>query len=253
MLTHLLNSFQSYAVSFKMISDLRLWRYFMVPILISILTAVGLGLLAYGWSDDIGYYISKIWPWQWGSETFLTIGNVLGGLIVLSLGIIVYRHIVMALSAPFMSPVSEKIEAHLLGVDRKHLHSSVNFSAQLMRGIRINVRNLVRELVLTVPLLLIGLIPLFTPFTTVIIFLIQSYFAGFGNMDYTLERHYKYAQSVRFVKSNRGIALGNGIGFMLILLVPGIGFILVLPLAVTAASIDTVKEINRRSTYEVQA
>ncbi|MCK0130637.1 EI24 domain-containing protein [Flavobacteriaceae bacterium F08102] len=245
MLKHVLTSFKAYGLSFRMMSDLRLWSFFMIPMLISILTAIGLGVAAYNLSDNIGVYIGKIWPWEWGSQTFLTIGSVLGGIVVLSLGLILYKHIVMALSAPFMSAVSEKIEAHMLGIDRKHLHVSSSFLTLLWRGIRINVRNLVRELVVTIPLLLIGLVPLFTPITTTLIFIVQGYFAGFGNMDYTLERHYTYRESVLFVKSNRGLALGNGIGFMLILMIPVVGFIIVLPLAVTAASISTIEKINK--------
>ena len=59
-------------------------------------------------------------------------------------------------------------------------------------------------------------------------------------MDYTLERHLNYKDSITFVKNNKGIAIGNGIVFMLFLLIPVIGIILVLPLSVTAASIKTV-------------
>ena len=72
----------------------------------------------------------------------------------------------------------------------------------------------------------------------------QAYFAGFGNMDYTLERHYNFKDSVSFVKRNRGLATGNGIVFMLFLLVPIIGVILVLPFSVTAATTETIKKIQ---------
>ena len=63
-------------------------------------------------------------------------------------------------------------------------------------------------------------------------------------MDYTLERHFAYKDSVHFVRKYRGIAMGNGIVFMLFLLIPIVGVVLVLPLSVTAASTETVKLIN---------
>jgi CysZ protein len=77
-----------------------------------------------------------------------------------------------------------------------------------------------------------------------LLFLTQAYYAGFGNMDYTLERHFKYRESIDFVRRYRGVAIGNGIVFMLLLLIPIFGIILVLPLSVTAASLKTVQVIN---------
>ena len=53
-------------------------------------------------------------------------------------------------------------------------------------------------------------------------------------MDYTLERHLPYKESVDFIQKRRGFAIGNGIVFMLCLLIPFIGIIIVLPLSVTA-------------------
>ena len=66
-------------------------------------------------------------------------------------------------------------------------------------------------------------------------------------MDYTLERHFNYSDSVKFVKQNRGLATGNGIVFMLFLLLPVIGVIFVLPLSVTAATEITVKRIQQEN------
>jgi len=77
---------------------------------------------------------------------------------------------------------------------------------------------------------------------------VQSYYAGFGNMDYTLERHFKYSESIQFVRQNKGIAIGNGIVFMLMLLIPVVGIILVLPLSVTAASTETLKVLQNNKT-----
>ena len=111
------------------------------------------------------------------------------------------------------------------------------------------MRNLVKELLITIPILLLKFIPVVNIFSTVLLFLVQAYYAGFGNMDYTLERHFKYRESINFVGKNKGIAIGNGIVFMLFLLIPVIGIILVLPISVTAASKETVELLKRMETY----
>lgn len=239
MIGSIFKGIKAYAGTFKLISKLGLWKFFGIPMLISFLVASAILVSAYTFSDNFAYYISKLWIWEWGKETFYLISEIFSGLLIILLGFILYKHIVLAFSAPFMSPVSEKIEAHLLGVER-HQHRDTSFSEQLWRGIRINVRNLLMELLLTIPILLIGFIPIIGIFSTVVLFLVQAYYAGFGNMDYTLERHFKYDESIQFVKQHRGLAIGNGIVFMLFLLIPFIGIIFVLPLSVTAASTETV-------------
>lgn len=211
---------------------------------ISFLTAVLIGFSAWGLGDNLGSFISRIWFWEWGTETFRSISNFIGSMIIIALGIILYRHIVMALSAPFMSPVSEKIENHFYGTNNSYRNTS-NIQ-QLWRGVRINVRNLLMELMLTLPIILIGFIPVVGIISSVLLFLVQSYYAGFGNMDYTLERHFKYSESIQFVRRNRGLAIGNGMVFMLVLLIPVVGIILVLPLSVTAASTETLRVLENQ-------
>ncbi|MDH7913635.1 EI24 domain-containing protein [Winogradskyella sp. SYSU M77433] len=240
MINNILKGLQAYSGALSLISKLKLWKYFAIPIVISVLTAFSILLSSYGLSDNIGRFIAKIWFWEWGKETFTSISTFIGAIIIIAIGLILYKHIIMALSAPFMSPVSEKIEAHLTGV-QKHQHRKTSFQEQLWRGIRINARNLIRELLITLPILLLKFIPVVNIFSTILLFLVQAYYAGFGNMDYTLERHFKYRESIQFVRKYRGIAIGNGIVFILFLLVPVIGVILVLPMSVTASSLNTVK------------
>ncbi len=239
MINNILKGIQTYTGAFALISKLKLWKYFAIPIIISVVTAAIIGLSAYGLSDNIGRFIANVWPWEFGKETFTSISTFIGGIVVLAIGLILYKHIIMALSAPFMSPVSEKIEAHLTGVER-HSHRNTSFKEQLWRGIRINIRNLGKELLITLPILVLKFIPVVNIFSTVLLFLVQAYYAGFGNMDYTLERHFKYRESINFVGKHKGIAIGNGIVFILFLFIPVIGVILVLPLSVTASSINTV-------------
>ncbi|WP_299337970.1 EI24 domain-containing protein [uncultured Psychroserpens sp.] len=243
MIQNILKGIQAYSGALTLISKLKLWKFFFIPIIISVVTALIIGVSAYGLSDNIGNFIAQIWPWEFGKDTFTSISTFIGAIAVLAIGLILYKHIIMALSAPFMSPVSEKIEAHLTGVD-KHHHRKTTFQEQLWRGIRINLRNLGRELLITIPILLLKFIPVVNIFSTALLFLVQAYYAGFGNMDYTLERHFKYRESIQFVRKRRGIAIGNGIVFILFLLIPVVGIILVLPMSVTAASLNTVKQLQ---------
>lgn len=252
MIHNIFKGIKAYAGSLSLISKLGLWKYFGIPVLISIVVATLVLISAYALADDFGYYFSKLWIWDWGKETFFFLSKILSGILILLVGIIVYKHIVMALSAPFMAPVSEKIEAYLLGVDN-HKHRKTSFSEQLWRGIRINMRNLGMEILLTIPILIIGFVPVLGFVSTILLILTQGYYAGFGNMDYTLERHFSYRESIKFVKQHRGLAIGNGIVFILFLLIPVIGFILVLPLSVTAASKETVALLQSENQLKIHA
>jgi len=238
MIKNILKGIKAYGGTLKLISKLKLWKFFAIPIVISLVIAASIGFSAYSLSDNIGSYIAKIWRWEFGKETFAAISNFIGGATILVFGFMLYKHIVMALSAPFMSPVSERIEGYLTKTE--HVHSNTSFKEQLWRGIRVNIRNLLKELVYTIPLLLLSFIPVIGIVATVVLFLVQAYYAGFGNMDYTLERHYSFKESISLVRKHKGIAIGNGIIFMLFILVPILGVILVLPFSVTAATTKTV-------------
>lgn len=233
----------AYRHSFRLINQLGLWKFYSIPIIISLLIGISIGFSAWHFADDLGSIISSLWIWEWGAETFAGLSTIMGGLLVLLLGLILYKHLIMAFSAPFMSPVSEKIEAHYFS--DIHAHRQSNNISQLWRGIRINSRNLFWELLLTFCLFLLSFVPLLGFITTPLAFLVQAYYAGFGNIDYTLERHFRYNESVDFVKQNRGIAIGNGIVFMACLFIPVVGILIVLPLSVTAASKVTLERLQR--------
>ena len=228
-------------------STLSLWKYFLVPMGISLLFAVAIGFTAYGLSDNLAAPLARLWVWETGRDAFFAFAEILSAIIIVILGLLLYKHFVMALSAPFMSPVSEKIEKHLYpDLQGSSTHRNTTNTAQLYRGMRINVRNLMYELLLTIPLLLLSLIPVVGIIFWIVGFLVQSYYAGFGNMDYTLERHFKYRDSINFVKNHRGYAICNGVVFNAMLLIPVIGIVLVLPVSVTAASKSTLELLHQQ-------
>ena len=242
MISNLIDGLKAYLEAYQVISRLKLWRFFMIPMLISVLIFLNIVLVSISFSDEIGLYISSFWSWDFGKETINTVSMILGGIILISIGLILFKHLVMILSAPFMGPISKKIEDDFTGVTSQTQVSSP--LTLVFRSIKISSRNLLRELLLSIPILILGLIPLIGFFSLFLLFLMQAYFAGFGNMDYTLERHFSYQKSIQFVKANKGIAIGNGLVFMLFLLIPFVGIILIIPFSVTSATIATVKIIN---------
>ncbi len=233
----------AYFEVYEIISRLKLWKFFAIPMLISLLVFSMILLVSFSFSNAIGSYLASFWIWDFGQETIQTISRIFGGLFIVIIGFISFKHIIMALSAPFMGPISKIIEDDFNGVVSQN--STSTSKGLLIRGIRISLRNLLREFILTIPILLFGLIPVIGLFSALLLFLSQAYFAGFGNMDYTLERHFSYKKSILFVKNNRGLAIGNGIVFMLFLLIPFVGVILVHPFSVTAATIVTVKSMEK--------
>ncbi len=247
MIKNIFKGLSAYSQSFSLIGKLKLWKFFLVPMGISLGVAVTVFLSIYKLADNLGRWISGFWPWETGQETVTYISTWLGGFIILVLGFILYKHIVMTLSAPFMSPVSEKMERHLfpdLYADIKQRDTSN--AQQFMRSLRLSIRNIIYELAITIPLLVLSIIPGVNLVTGVLIFLVQSYYSGFGNMDYTLERHFAYRESVTFIKKSRGYAIGNGIVFTALALIPVVGIILVLPISVTAASKTTLELLKER-------
>ncbi|WP_299115446.1 EI24 domain-containing protein [uncultured Winogradskyella sp.] len=239
MIQNILKGLQVYTGAYDLISKLKLWKYFVIPMLISLVVFILIFVTAYGLSDNLGEWIASIWTWEFGKDTFTAISTFIAGIFIFAIGLILYKHIIMALSSPFMSPVSEKIESYFTGQPAEN-YTNVTFTKQLARSIRIGLRNLTKELIFTLPILLLKFIPVVNIFSTALLFLVQAYYAGVSNMDYTLERHFTYKESIAFIKKHRGLAIGNGIGFLLLLFIPVIGVILVLPLSVTSASIIAV-------------
>ncbi len=244
MLNGLLAGIAAYGKALRLINRLRLWGYILAPGLISLLLGFGIFGSAWGISDDIGRRLIALYPFEWGRDFLEGLANIIGALFVVALGLVLFKHLVLALASPFMSYFSEKIEREITGRAEEVSFSLSRLVGDLLRGIRIALRNIIRELLFTLILLFLGLIPVLSPFTTLGIFILQSYYAGFGNLDYLMERHFTVRQSVRFVRRNAGLAIGNGAVFLL-LLFSIVGFLFALPLATAAATVEGSRRLEK--------
>ena len=174
MIANIFKGITTYKAAFRHISKNGLWLYVLLPGLLSLLLAGGVISFAYGLSDDIGGMIDGFWKWEFGKSVVEKIAQVFGGLLILIIGVIIFKQLIMVVLSPFMSILSAKVEEQVTGVKSDAGFSFSKAIKDIMRGLRIALRNITRELLVTSFLFLLGLIPLFTPFATVLIFLVQS-------------------------------------------------------------------------------
>lgn len=234
-----------YAHAVKAIHRFRLWPYAILPSIIGLVLFVGIIYLIVWLRNQF-----SVWFETW-LETFPSgwFGSVLSGFFIATIVLLVstylYKYAIIILSAPFMSLMSERIEARLYPRHREKGYSLLRFFRDIWRSFRINIRNLFIELLwILIVWGTIVIFPVLAPIS-VILWLVQVYFAGFGNMDYTMERYFKYRETIDFVRRNRGMALGNGMVFLVLLYIPLIGPLIAVPLAATASTLHCLPRMRR--------
>ena len=234
----------AYFQAFRIISEMRLWKYMLIPGIISLLLGAGIAASAYAFSDDLADWLIHWYPFETGLNALMPIAWIIAIVLIVTSGLIIYKHTVMVLASPFMTPLAQKVEDNLLGVSNPFYGFSFRQAAKdIFRGLHIALRNIIRELLFVFLFLPVNLIPGLGSFLSGLgVFLVQSYYAGFGNMDYSLERHMDVYERVEFVREHRGLAIGNGAVFM-IFLFTAVGFIFAPPLATVAATIETTKRL----------
>ena len=243
MITGLIEGIFSYLRALGVMGRYGLMRYLLLSGVAGLIIGALVFYLIYISYDDIGALASQMWPWEKGQNVIDYIADGLSVLIMILLFFFIYKYIIFIVLAPLMSIISQRVERAVTG----EVHGSgMNLVREFIRGIRIALRNIIREIGLTLLLLILSLIfPYFAWLTGALIFLVQSYYAGFGNMDYTLERYYDTSGSVDFVKRERGFAIGNGMIFLLLLPVPVLGMFLAPFFGAVSATIGTIPRLNK--------
>lgn len=236
------SSISDYSNGYQLLNELKLWRFALVPAIIAVLVACIIIYLGFELAEPVGIYMSEFWPFGFWENSIRAISNFIGGALVIILGFMIYKNLIIAFSSPFMSPISEKIEWHLNGQQQK---SEFDWTSTLTRSIRINTRNILLEFLISIPLLLLSFIPVLSLITSVLLFITAAFYAGFGNLDYTLERHKNYSASIKLIKNNKGLACGNGTVFMLILMIPIVGVLIALPLSTAASTVSANNKIKQ--------
>ena len=144
-----------------------------------------------------------------------------------------------------MSKVSEKIEK-FYAPNLNHLQLTI--AQSLNRALKFSLRSLFFELTYTILISLLGFVPILNLLSVPLLFLVQAYFAGAGNMDITLERFYSIRGSSQFSKKHFLLTIIFGSIFLFMLFIPILG-LFIAPVFGTAIStygtLDILKEFEQ--------
>ncbi len=156
------------------------------------------------------------------------------------LSLLLYKNVVLIACSPVMSPLSAAVEKIETG---KVNESAIPVSDMLIRSVKIALWSTLWELLLTLPCLLLNIIPVIGSFAAAIaIFIVQSYYAGANYSDFMLERRgYNTADSIAYIRQHKGEITGVGGGFVLMLFIPVLGLILAPAAATISATLSYLR------------
>jgi len=140
--------------SFGYISRHGLWKYCILPALVSLICAYFIYSFFSGQADWINDWMVNKYPWEFGSGFIDSVGHVLGKIVSVVGSLFVFKYLVLIISSPFMSFLSEKVEEIEFGA-METTWSIGSLFTDLMRGIRISLRNLIRELFYVLVLMIV--------------------------------------------------------------------------------------------------
>ena len=252
MLREIIISVQSYLEAHRFIKQHKLWKWILIPgIIYALLFAASMILFGASASHFIEWIFTKthikVWmqQHQGGILNFIfAFATFILWLILMLFYFSLFKYIWLIVGSPVFAYLSEKTEA--LMQNRKYEVSASQLLKDILRGIYISLRSSLWQTVYLVSLFILSFIPLVGWITPVIALLVEGYYYGFSMLDYSFERrNLSASQSIYFIGTHKGLAIGNGIIFYSMHLVPIIGWILAPAYALIAATLSIIKVMDK--------
>jgi len=245
MLKEIIIAVQSYFGAHQFISSHRLWKWIVIPGVLYMILFLA-GIYAFWESSDaaVTYITHRIGVDRWlhgqasGLLSFLFLmGEIMVRLVLIFFYFSLFKYLFLIIGSPLFAYLSEKTEAIMEGKD--FAFSFRQLLKDMARGIRLALRNTLWQTVFTVSILILSLFPVIGWITPVLMVSVECYFYGFSMLDYSCERHrLSAASSIEFIARHKGLAVGNGVIFYLMHLLPFVGWVLAPAYAVVAATIS---------------
>lgn len=245
MLEEIVIAISAYFKAHRFIVKNKLWKWILIPgIIYAILFIVGIYFFWQSSAYMIEYLLTKTGLKSWlqrentGWLNFIFIfGQLVLQLVLIFFYFSWFKYLFLIIGSPLFAYLSEKTEAIIL--KKQYPFILNNFLNDVVRGIVIALRNTLWQTVYTVSILFLALIPLLGWITPLLALFIECFYLGFSMLDYTSERKgLSSSQSIDFINRHKGLAIGNGMVFYLMHLLPVVGWIFAPGYAVIAATLS---------------
>jgi len=164
-------------------------------------------------------------------------GQIMIRLLLLFFYFSLFKYLFLIIGSPVFAYLSEKTEAILEG--RDFPFSFKQLLKDILRGIRLALRNALWQTVYVVSLLILSFVPVVGWIVPVVSVFIECYYYGFSMLDYSCERHkMSPSASIEFIGKHKGLAIGNGLVFYVMHAIPFLGWVLAPAYAVIAATLS---------------
>jgi CysZ protein len=148
-----------------------------------------------------------------------------------------FKYVWLILGSHVFAYLSEKTAAIIEGKD--YPFSFQQLGKDIIRGIKLALRNSLWQTVYALSILFLSVIPVIGWMTPILAILVECYYYGFSMLDYSMERHKKSAaESIYYIGQHKGLAIGNGLVFYIMHMVPFIGWVFAPAYAVVAATLS---------------
>lgn len=253
MLEEIIIAISAYFKAHRFIVKNKLWKWILIPgIIYAILFVVGIYIFWHSSAHVIEYFLSNTGLRNWlqkedsGWLSFIFIfGQIVLQLILMLIYFSWFKYLFLIIGSPLFAYLSEKTEAIIL--HREYPISSKKIINDAIRGIQIALRNTLWQTVYMVSILILALIPVLGWITPLVALFIECFYFGFSMLDYTGERKgLSSGESIDFINHHRGLAIGNGMVFYLMHVVPIVGWILAPSYSVIAATLSLQEPANKK-------
>lgn len=237
-----LQGLRDYRRAGRIILEQRLWVYLLVPGLLGLLYFPVALLVGFQFVGPFSAHLHEEWMPDWMQYAWIAaVVSVLLWLAAGFLGFVVFRNVVMIFYSPVLGIVSERTER--AAFPRADHGPGLSFWRGMMRGVAVSVLSLVLSLGTGVLAWLLVWVPLVGALLSAVALpATQMFFAGHGFFDPALERHHFGVRGgFRFAWRHRGRLLGCGAGFVLLTLVPVIGWFIAPGLGIVAGTLSAVE------------
>ncbi len=245
LLEEIIISIRSYFKAHHFIVKYKLWKWILIPgIIYAILFVAGIYFFAKSSAHVIDYFFSKtglkIWL-QKEQSSWLRFIFIFGQLILQIILMLFYfswfKYLFLIFGSPVFAWLSQKTKAIISNTH--HFFNFNKYFKDISNGIQLALRNALWQTVYLISILFLSLVPLIGWASPVLAIFIECYYFGFSMLDYSSERRrFGSLQSVYFIGNHKGLAIGNGMVFFIMHVVPIIGWVLAPGYAVIAAALS---------------